>query len=272
MPNTVINGVDLNWQLTGEAGDPLVLVHGSWGDHHGWDAIVPVLARSFRVLTYDRRGHSQSARPAGQGSVREDVADLGALIEHLDLAPAHILGSSFGGVIVLRLASERADLFRSLLVHEPPLFGLFDESATPGPLLAGLAQVRAALDLLEKGQIEAGARLFMETVAFGPGAWAQFPVELRNTFVFNAPTFLDEERDPESRTIDPLRLAGFSHPALLTQGDHSAPFFPVFMDELAAVLPTARRETIVGADHVPQVSLPEEYAQLVESFIRRPGS
>jgi pimeloyl-ACP methyl ester carboxylesterase len=78
MSISVINGVKLYWELSGQTGDPLVLVHGSWGDHYGWDQIVPALARSFRVLTYDRRGHGQSERLAGQGHISEDVADLAA--------------------------------------------------------------------------------------------------------------------------------------------------------------------------------------------------
>ena len=41
MPSTMINGVELYWELTGEVGDPLVLVHGSWADHNSWDRIVP---------------------------------------------------------------------------------------------------------------------------------------------------------------------------------------------------------------------------------------
>jgi pimeloyl-ACP methyl ester carboxylesterase len=149
-----INGIELYWELSGQAGDPLVLVHGSWGDHGGWDRIVPTLARSFRVLTYDRRGHSRSERPTAQGSVREDVADLRALIEHLGLAPAHILGNSFGGSIVLRLAAERPDLFRSLLVHEPPLFGLLDDPAGQQAFQTFQERIRVVVALLEKGQME----------------------------------------------------------------------------------------------------------------------
>ena len=53
------------------------------------------------------------------------------------------------------------------------------------------------LDLLNAGKMEAGACQFMETIAFGPGAWAQMSHELRATFVFNAATFLDEELDPQ---------------------------------------------------------------------------
>jgi pimeloyl-ACP methyl ester carboxylesterase len=189
MPIEVINGLALSWELSGQRGDPIVLVHGSWGDHHGWDGIAPGLARSFRVLTYDRRGHSQSERPDGQGSVREDVADLAVLIEKLDLAPAHILGNSSGGSIALRLAAERPDLFRSLLVHEPPLFGLLKEPASYDALRTFEERIQAVIGLLEKTKTEAGARQFVETIAFGPGASEPLPGDLKQTFIFNVPTF-----------------------------------------------------------------------------------
>jgi pimeloyl-ACP methyl ester carboxylesterase len=271
MATVNVNGIRLRYELTGSGGPPLVLVHGSWGDHHIWDGIVPALAPSFRVLTYDRRGHSDSHRPAGQGSVLEDVADLAALIEQLDLAPAHILGNSFGAVITLRLAATRHELFRSLLVHEPPLLGIVDGSAPAEPIQAAQTRIRAVVDLLEKGEMETAARRFMDDVAFGPGAWQQFPPEMRRTCVGNAPTFLDEESDPESRTIALPGLAGFSRPMLLTQGDQSAPFFPVIMEKLAEALPGAERRTLVGTGHVPQVTHPDEYVRTIESFIGRIG-
>jgi pimeloyl-ACP methyl ester carboxylesterase len=268
MPIAMINGIEVYWELSGPAGDPLVLVHGSWADHHSWDRIVPALTPSLRVLTYDRRGHSRSERPATQGSVREDVADLAALIEHLGLAPAHILGNSFGGSIVLRLAAARPDLFRSLLVHEPPLFGVLDDPAARKLLQIVQERVHVVIELLERGEMESGARQFVETVAFGPGAWEQLPGELRQTLIFNAPTFLDEQRDPEWLLIDPQALANFSAPALLTQGDRSEPFFSLVVKRIARFLPYAQRQALPGADHVPQLRQPEEYAEAVMSFIR----
>ncbi len=268
MPVAAINGIELYWEMSGQVGDPVVLVHGSWADHHSWDRMVPALAHSLRVLTYDRRGHSRSERPATRGSVREDVADLVALIEHLDLVPAHILGNSFGGSIVLRLAAERPDLFRSLLVHEPPLFGVLDDPAAREVRQILQERVDVVIELLEKGETESGARRFVETIAFGPGAWEQLPDELRQTFIFNAPTFLDEQRDPEWLLLDPQPLANFSAPALLTQGDRSPPFFPLVIEKIAQFLPYSQRQTLPGADHVPQWSQPEEYAEAVASFIR----
>jgi pimeloyl-ACP methyl ester carboxylesterase len=267
VPIAAVSGIKLYWELSGQEGDPLVLVHGSWGDHRTWERVVPALARSFRVLTYDRRGHSRSERPTGQGSVREDVADLAALIEHLGLAPAHILGNSFGGSIALRLAAQRPELFRSLVVHEPPLFGLLGDPAAREVLETFRERSRVVVDLLEKGQTESGARQFIETIAFGPGAWEELPAEVRRSVLFNAPTFLDEQRDPEWLAIDLERLSGFSPPMLLTQGEQSEPFFLLVVEQVARALPRAKRQTLPGAGHVPQLSHPDEYVEAVASFI-----
>ena|SRR6266498_2781141 len=57
--------------------------------------VVPDLARSFRVVTYGRRGHSASEATPGQGSRRQDEDDLAGLIEGLGLAPAHVGANSF---------------------------------------------------------------------------------------------------------------------------------------------------------------------------------
>ncbi len=266
MPSARVNGIELEYELSG-AGPPLVLVHGSWGDHRNWDPVVPALSASFRVLTYDRRGHSRSEGAAGQGSVFEDADDLAALLEQLDLAPAHVAGNSFGTAIILRAAARRPDVFRTLIGHEPPLFPLLAGTDFE-PVLADVrARVAAVVELLEDGDDEAGARRFVETIAFGPGAWdRRLTPEMRAVFIANAPTWLDETRDPDALETDPEALARFDRPALLTNGSESAPFFGPVVDLIARSLPRAERVTIEGADHVPHISVPERYVELVEAF------
>jgi pimeloyl-ACP methyl ester carboxylesterase len=266
MPSRRANGVELYYELSG-SGEPLVLVHGSWGDHHNWDPVAGALAESFRVLAYDRRGHSASERPAGQGSVFEDADDLVALIEELGLAPAHIAGNSYGAVIVLRAATRQPEVFRTLVGHEPPLFPLLAGTKFE-PALADVQQrVAAVVKLLEDGDDEGGARLFVETIAFGPGAWEQqLTPKMRATFIGNAPTWLDETRDPDALQIELKDLARFDKPALLTSGTESAPFFGPVVDMVAQALPRAQRITITGADHVPHLSVPEGYVELVTAF------
>ena len=134
MPDAEVNGVRLYYEVHG-GGEPLALVHGSWSDATGWQLVVPGLAESFRVLGYDRRGHSRSERPDTPGCVDEDGDDLAALLEALELAPAHVVTSSYGGNVALRLATRRPEVFRSLSCHEPPLWSLLEGDAESQAML-----------------------------------------------------------------------------------------------------------------------------------------
>jgi pimeloyl-ACP methyl ester carboxylesterase len=259
----------LFYELSG-SGEPLVLVHGAWSDHSNWDPVVGSLAESFHVLSYDRRGHSASERPAGQGSVFQDADDLGALIEELDLAPAHVAGNSFGAAIVLRAASRRPDVFRSLIAHEPPLFPLLVGTEFESALGEVQSRVGAVVGLLERGDDESAAQLFVDTIAFGPDAWeTQLTPEMRQVFVTNAETFLDEARDPDALQMDLDALASFDKPTLLTSGTHSAPFFEPVVEMIASRIRGSERVTIEGADHLPHLSVPDRYVELITTFCQR---
>jgi pimeloyl-ACP methyl ester carboxylesterase len=268
MPTDRINGVRIHWDRCGDTGDPVVLVHGSWADGRSWETVTPALSQSLRLLTYDRRGHSRSERPTAQGSIREDVADLAALMEGIGHRPAHVVGNSFGGSIALRLAAERPGLVRSVIVHEPPLLGLLKDDADAAPTLAGVRQHLAAVAaMIADGEATAGAHRFVDTVAFGPGTWDVLSPELRATFVTNAPTFLDEVNDPDAFEIDLGALRRLRTPVLLTLGDQSPSFFPRVVRRLAAAIPKARTQTIAGAGHVPHLTHPDEFAGTVSRFI-----
>ena len=262
-----VNGTRLRYEVSG-SGVPLVLVHGSWGDHHNWDALVPLLARQFQVVAYDRRGHSGSDCPPGQGRVEDDAADLCALIEQLGLAPAHVVGNSFGASISLRLAARNPAVLRTLTVHEPPLLMLLADDADSASVVSELRQrIERVAGLLSSGRDAEGAEQFVEQIALGPGQWELLPDPVRQTFIRNAGTWLDETRDPEALTIDVGSLRSYSGPALLTKGAESPPFFGLVLDKVAAGLHAPRRQTIAGAGHVPHMSHPEEYAEVLVGFI-----
>jgi pimeloyl-ACP methyl ester carboxylesterase len=267
MPINKINNVNIFWNLTGDVGEPLILVHGSWGDHHDWDMITPGLAKTFRVLTYDRRGHSQSKRPIGQVYVEDDIGDLIELINHFNLSPAYVLGSSYGAAIVLKTAAKRPDLFRSIILHEPPLFGLLKDNPDAEEALHIVnMRIEAVLDLIAAGKMEKAAKEFTEKISMGPGAWEKFPDEVKNNFIYNAPTFYDETNDPQSLHIDITTLSALTKPALLSTGSKSPNFFPPVIEKLIKALPQAKRMTIEGAGHVPHRSHPDKYIELIKQF------
>jgi pimeloyl-ACP methyl ester carboxylesterase len=265
-----VNGLRFFHELTGKGAIPIVLVHGSWSSHRNWDLVVPRLAQHFRVAAYDRRGHSDSERPSTQGSVHEDVADLAVLLEDLQLAPAFVIGNSFGGSIALRLAGQRPELLRGVVAHEPPLFQLLGNDPVFAPMLEEVGRrVGAVAQRIVSGDHEGAAEQFAETVALGPGSWAQLPPETRRTMVENAPTFLDETRDPEGLALELDSLRNFDRPVLLTSGDQSPPTFAPVIRKLAEALPRAEVVTLAGVGHVPHVTHPELYVETVAAFVHQ---
>lgn len=266
MPIAEVNGVRLHYQRSGD-GDPLILVHGSWVDCRVWNGVVPRLSRSFEVVVYDRRGHSLSSCPPGQGSVRDDVDDLAALIDLLALGPANVAGASWGGSIVLRLVASRPDLLRTVTIHEPPLFGLVSAEATDLPELAELrARLAIVAARLEAGDLEGAARLYFDQVAETPGGWAGLDRGRRSALLSNARTYLDQYRDPDALDIELEDLATFEEPALITYGDRRPPLFKRIVEMVAAVIPGATSEALPGTAHDPQVTRPDSYAQMIEAF------
>ena len=263
-----VNGIRLSYTISGKGEIPLVLVHGSWVSRQNWDLVVPQLENSFRVLAYDRRGHGDSERPGGQGSILEDVADLAALIENLGLAPAWVAGNSLGGSITLRLAGDRPELLRGITVHEPPLFSLIEDDPNLAPLAEKDAKTDAkAAELIASGDHAGAAEYFIEANA--PGMWTQSPPEFRKIMIDNAPSFLDDANDPDLATFELEWIRGFPAPALLTLGDQSPPQFAPVISKLAEALPTADISTFRGAGHAPHMSHPDAYVEAITSFVRQ---
>ena len=269
MPVEKINETPIAYEMTGE-GEPLVLVHGTWVDGQTWDLVVPRLAESFFVITYDLRGHGRSViNPPSAGTVHDDVADLAALIDRLEIGPANVAGNSSGACIALRLTIEHPDLVRRTLAHEPPMDGLLATDPNAKAIEdQNLESMGALRELLEAGAQREAAERFVDTVAIGPGAWSQLPPPVQDTFVRHGPAFLGQLNDPDALQLDLDALGEVSTPLLLSQGDQSPPMFPPIMDQLAANVPKAERRTLTNAGHVPHMTNPDDYVALLTGFIQ----
>ena len=265
MPRTEANGIELNYDETGD-GETVVLVHGGWSDRNNWFPVAPALAQSFRVVAYDRRGHGLSRRDM-PGTRRDQEDDLAGLVESLG-GRAHVVGTSFGGSIAIGLASRRPDLVSSVVIHEPPLVSL---SATDPDAQLQLAAVDATIHevtgLVGRGDTEDAARLFVEEVALGPGAWDMLPPPMREVMIDGAAAFVAEQLDPDWASIDLGELANIASPALITDGDSSPPWFRPIARKLAEAVPGAAAHTYEGAGHAPHLTHPQDYLAVVGEFL-----
>lgn len=263
MSLVAVNGVRLLVEDRG-SGDAVVLVHGSWDDRQVWALIEEDLARRFRVVSYDRRGHTGSEDSAEPGTRRDDEDDLAGLIEVLGVAPANVVGNSFGASIALGLAARRPALFRTLCAHEPPLLSL----AADDPVVKQVGEtIGPVLELIERGEADTAARDFVENIAEGPGAWEMMSEEERASMAAQARTFAGEQRDSAWAEIDLDALGRIAFPVLFTQGDQSPLFFSKVIARLAEAIDSAEVRTMPGAGHVPHMTHPGEYVSAISRFV-----
>jgi pimeloyl-ACP methyl ester carboxylesterase len=250
-----INGVELHVDPPVGGGELVILVHGGWTDATTWAAAIAPLARTHRVVAYDRCGHTRSERGPQPPTRRQHEDDLAALIDTLDLGPAHLVGTSGGAVIALALAGRRPELVRSVVAHEPPVLEL-------EPLPAMEELFRSIRDQLAGGDIEAGTRRFFEDVALGPGGWELIPEPLRRASMNNAQTFIDLCDAPDWLGLDVATVSRFERPLTVARGDDRPAWLPRVTAAVAERLGVSVR-VIAGAGHSPQITHPELFAALV---------
>ena len=98
---TSVNGNSFHYRDWGGAGQSIVLVHGLASNCRIWDLVAPILARKFRVIALDQRGHGQSFKPDTGYDFATVVADLDGLIDTLTITNPVIVGHSWGGDVAL---------------------------------------------------------------------------------------------------------------------------------------------------------------------------
>jgi len=114
VPDPVAPAIPLYVREEG-AGDTVLLLHGLGGDHTVWDFQIPTLAKSYRVLAPDLRGHGRSPLPEGARYTFEEFeGDVQKLLDDRHVGPAHVVGLSGGGLLALRLVVDDPRRVRSL--------------------------------------------------------------------------------------------------------------------------------------------------------------
>ncbi len=115
MPNILVNGVDLYYEIHGE-GAPLMLIAGLASDSQSWQPILNDLSRSYRVIFCDNRGSGRTEPQYIETSIQHIADDCIALVKYLGLSSVTLLGHSMGGFVALDCAIRYPDYVSSLIL------------------------------------------------------------------------------------------------------------------------------------------------------------
>jgi pimeloyl-ACP methyl ester carboxylesterase len=241
---------------------PVLALHCSLAHGGAWRAVATHL-RDCRLLAPDLPGHGMSPDWAGPGDYH--AATTRAVVPLLqDLAqrgPVDLLGHSFGATVALRLALERPDLVRSLMLVEPVLFAAARAAEAPeyGPWQAQAASYRAAL---AKGNMALAADLFQ--ALWGAVPLQALPAPQRGYIIDRIGLIAAQDgalTDDTGGLLSWQRLESLGLPVLLVEGGLSPPIIGAIQTELARRLPMVRRVTVEGAGHMLPLTHPGPLAR-----------
>jgi pimeloyl-ACP methyl ester carboxylesterase len=258
--DATINGARIHYERAGE-GMPVVLLHAGVADLRMWEPQMREFAKHYDVIAPDMRGFGRSELPSVTWS---PVADVLALIDHLELKPIHLIGCSIGGGVAIDFALEHGERISKLVLVGPGVGGVQFGARYP-ELFAEADAAEKAGD--HKAIVEADARLWLDGPR-RPRGYVKDPI--RALFFEMDGNF---ESDWEKATIEHIeppaaeRLHEVTAPTLVVVGDEDAP--PIFdaVELLMEKLPHARKAVIHDAAHLPNLEHPHEFNRVVLEFL-----
>jgi pimeloyl-ACP methyl ester carboxylesterase len=257
------DGTTIAYDLAGE-GPPLILVGGafSFRRYKSWVQLFELLAPTFRVISYDRRGRGDSG-DAPAYAIEREIEDLGELVQVAG-GSAHVFGMSSGAVLALRAAAAGIGFDRAV-VYQPPFSVDASGHVPPADFSRRLRALAAA------GDRGATASYFMRE---GMGA----PRLLVGLLRLARPIWRDLESVAHTLPYDyavmgetvhgkPLAdepWASIPTPTLIVDGGKSGASLHRAADALAALMPNAERQTLAGQGHNLSMKL---LAPLLKEFL-----
>jgi pimeloyl-ACP methyl ester carboxylesterase len=267
METASINGAEIEYEVTGE-GEPVLFLHGVLlGDSFRPTLAEPGVADRHRCITWHRRGYAASRPGPSNHSIGEAAADARALLEHLGVERAHVVGHSYGGCVALQLALDAPEMVYSLALVEAALLVGPKEGAYRAALARNVAAFR-------EGDAEAIVDEFI-------GArWPDYrPIldrELPGAFeqaVIDATTVFEGELPGLGRwSFGEAEAGRIDQPTLSILGGDSDAIGRRFGDAhrwLLATLPNAEEVVLPGMTHLPQMQDPRATADAITSFWSR---
>ncbi len=265
-----INGTELSYIDRGR-GVPLVLVHGTASDYRIWMSQIRPLAAKYRVIAYSRRYHTPNPWK-GDGSdysAALHAGDLVALLQSLNLGPAHLVGHSSGGTIALLVARDHPELVRSVVLMEPGLPGLLSGDEAASYRASAQKAFQAIKTAYTAGDEEAAARLLGDWV-LRPRTWQQVSPPLKVMFRENAKSVMAQmtsSAPPLSFTCEDAKK--ITAPMLLLEGESSADYMVGPSRALHHCQPAAERVAIPHATHNMQLDNPYAFNRTVLEFLAK---
>lgn len=271
MPITTINGLRFHIQQQGD-GPNVVLIHGVTGDLSIWYLCraMQILGANRRVTAYDLRGHGYSDAPPDGYTSADHAADLIALLDHLEIERASLVGHSFGAVIALHTAAIAPERVASVVLSDPyfPALRHLEDVSRWGHWQNFRQEAHdAGVELSDEHWYDLG-KFFDQVVHLDDEAMLKFRQAvglpaLNRLVRLGGTTCGADSKVAAGLTVE--RIEAVDRPVLALYGEHS-PFLATaqyLVDHLA----DCRGALVPGAKHRAPEENAEDFIRLVRDFL-----
>ena len=267
MQRARVNGVELEYDVTGQ-GEAVLLISPVMADGFLPLLSEPSLAHGYRLITYHKRGWMGSTHTPPPVSIADHAADAAALLAHLGVGRAHIVGHSSGAAVAAQLALQQPEIVHTVALLELSLLSV--------PGAAGFMQKAGpAFEAYAAGHHEKALAVFMSAVSGLEWDACRTLLESRvpgsvSAAVRDADTFFGTELPALGAwTFGAAEARSISQPVLSVLGSDTEPLWVEIATVLRSWLPRVEDCTIKGAGHLLQIQRPEAVAQGLADFFGR---
>ncbi|QIS10188.1 alpha/beta fold hydrolase [Nocardia arthritidis] len=242
----------LYYETRGE-GPVLVLIPGAGGDAGVYTEVAELLADSYTVVTYDRRGNSRSTlrHPLEELTLTRQSADVCRLIDAVGGGPARVVGSGAGAVVALDLVARQPDYVDRMIAHDP---GVLD-------VLPDVAAMRDRADAMMRAFLRDGPRAAVDRLLSAVGT--ALPPDLAARLTGNPElTFVHETRMIVDSVTDIPGLSAAAARFVIAVGCDQPNSHPYRAGRVIAERTGARLVEVPG-DHWSFLKQPETFAGMV---------
>lgn len=258
-------------------GQPVIFIHGSINDYRSWQFQTEPFSKKYHVISYSRRfayPNNGVGDLVADNTIEANAADLAELIRKLDLAPAHLVGHSYGAFTALYCAYRNPELVKTLVLGEPPILPFLAKSHQRDDvkLLQAFRDnaKKPAEEAFNRGDVEKAVRDFLDGVMGKQNFFDQIPEQARKLIMDNARTLQGEMESgmPPSFTVEDVKQ--ISIPTLLVKGGFSPRFLHRIIDILSQNMPNADQVTIPGVTHdLGRMTKPDIFNTKVMEFLAK---
>ena len=254
-----VNNTRLYYERTG-SGPAVVLLHGGNLDSRMWDDQYVPLSRTFTVVRYDIRPYGRSATTEKGFS---SVEDLRALLDHLQISRASLVGLSLGGRIAVDFTLAYPERVDKLVLMGPGLTGFHFKVEED-------QQMKKALDRAAAGDAKGAMDLWLEHPMMQPAMSNAIRAERIRTIARDNLRIWERLAVGERVSNPPAiqRLSEIRKPTLLIVGEKDVPDIHAIIKLLGTGISGSRTEVIPGAGHMPNMEAPVRVNELLAAFLR----